>query len=375
MKYTRPEGQDSAHLPFHDKIAENPREDTPSLVYADWLEENDQPHLAAFVREVVRTKNDYTNRDRVARVMHYAHRPAPDRAAPAVNSVYNYMGLGAHRESGRGRKKPPTTTEVSVQSPYSGDRHGYLSFSLDVPDAEAAEWTKRLISEGHPPANHARSSSLRRAVDAHAREVAAANAPPPPDAVDHNATKLSRLPRRVVRYSAGQGDLTNLMKRVRQDPYDVNLHGAVADALDETHPGNMVSELIRRQFGHGQYGGQGERSNDWYEPVNNAWDGTFYGHARLGAHGPFNLYLGHEGGPEQTQKWVVHAVSRLPGSRDTGYSFEFPHEEAHLIPQMFPAASAHINANELRGDMTHGGRHNYRNAEARDFDTRMEAEG
>ncbi len=39
-------------------------------------------------------------------------------------------------------------------------------------------------------------------------------------------------------------------------------------------------------------------------------------------------------------------MSRLPGSTDSAYTFEFPHEQAHLIPQMFPAASPHISTEE-----------------------------
>src|SRR5262245_21618304 len=31
-------------------VCENPADDTPRLVYADWLEENDQPERAEFIR-------------------------------------------------------------------------------------------------------------------------------------------------------------------------------------------------------------------------------------------------------------------------------------------------------------------------------------
>lgn len=141
------------HEPFHAKIAENPRQDTPPLVYADFLEENDMPHLAAFIREVVRSRGDYTNPNRTAMIMHYTYRPQPPHGATAHNAVFNYFGLGWFRSHGRGRPRPPETTQVSVQSPYNEERGGYLSFNLDVPVPEARQWTRRLLDEGHPAGN------------------------------------------------------------------------------------------------------------------------------------------------------------------------------------------------------------------------------
>lgn len=217
------------------------------------------------------------------------------------------------------------------------------------------------------------------------------NDPPPPSHYQPppEPTALSR--RKVVvegvkRYSAGASDLARLLKEARRDSYNPALHGGIADELDDAHPGNKVAGLIRRQYGLGEHDGQGERDYNWYEPFTNAWTGGAVPHAaHIGTDGPFNLHLRHEGGEAQgeNQRWVVHAVSRLPGSNDSGYAFEFPHEEAHLIPQMFPAAAAHINSMEIppksrvvRGSVDHGTNisgEEFRNAEASRFDDRMDA--
>ena len=157
----------------------------------------------------------------------------------------------------------------------------------------------------------------------------------------------------VFNYGIGSSDLAQLLKRARSDPYDPTLHGAIADALDEAHPGNQISGLIRRQYGMGEHGGQGELDNLWHDPMYAGYDNTHPYMAHLGRHGPFNLYLGHEGTPPHTddenddvgdtQRWILRAASRLPGSNDVAYNFEFPHEEAHHIPALFPAAEDHIS--------------------------------
>lgn len=188
---------------------------------------------------------------------------------------------------------------------------------------------------------------------------------------------------RVSRYGAGHGDLRSLLKAARENPHDETVHHAVADALDEVHPGHPVAALLRRQFGLGEHGGSGPRDNLWYEPVENSWDGSFPYAARLGKDAHFGYYLRHES-PQSSgvnpitsganDRWVLHAVSQHPGSKDFGYSFEFGHDEAHQIPRLLPSASAHIEPNEMRGDFTHGGRHNYRDAEAGSFDAAMDRE-
>lgn len=155
-------------------------------------------------------------------------------------------------------------------------------------------------------------------------------------------------------YAASHSDLAALYKNLRENPYDETGHLVAADALEELHPGSPIPALVRKQFDTA-----GDRpENLWHEPVENSWDGTFPYAARLGQHGPFNVYLRHEGDPPMpglsqgsNQRWVVHAVSRLPGSRDFGYTFEFPHERAHEIAMIFPAARRHITA-EPRDDIT-----------------------
>lgn len=141
-------------------------------------------------------------------------------------------------------------------------------------------------------------------------------------------------------------NLHALFKTARENPHDDTVHGAVADALEEEFPGSPIPELIRKQLGLGQH--REPQNNLWYEPVENSWDGTFPYAARLGKHGPFELYLRHEGHSQQgdNQRWVLHAVSNLKGSRDFGYTFEFPHESAHTIPQLFPTAAKHIDPSE-----------------------------
>lgn len=159
VKYSRPED----HQAFHSKIMEDPREDTPPLVYADWLEENGKPVLAEFIRTAVARKKapwyGTTN------VMKYTHVPREEHAAKSHNTVFVYEGLGRFREPlrdriGRVRKRPTPTLQVSVQSPYSEADQGYLSFNMDVPVSEGENWVKRLLTEGHPAGN--RGAERRR---------------------------------------------------------------------------------------------------------------------------------------------------------------------------------------------------------------------
>jgi hypothetical protein len=167
-------------------------------------------------------------------------------------------------------------------------------------------------------------------------------------------------------------NLTNLLKQARSDTEDHSTHAVIADALDEEHPGTPISELIRKQYGFGVHGGQGAQGvRDDFAPFYNSFDGTFPFHARLGRHGPFNLYLAHN--PEDhNSRWVVRAISRLPGSNDSGYSFEFPYERAHEIPRMFPAAEKYIDKREL-GSSSWAPMQDRRD-EARRFEERMDAE-
>ncbi|MBY0458183.1 MAG: TIGR02996 domain-containing protein, partial [Gemmataceae bacterium] len=55
-------------------IGEHPEEDTPRLVYADWLEENDQPERADFVRnQIALGQPGLTNDERYPLVMKNVH--------------------------------------------------------------------------------------------------------------------------------------------------------------------------------------------------------------------------------------------------------------------------------------------------------------
>lgn len=213
---------------------------------------------------------------------------------------------------------------------------------------------------------------------------------PPKDWEDMTRRKMSRIAGQVKRYAETSTDLAALLARARSDPYDPTLHGAIADALEEHMPGNKLSDLIRRQYGQGQYGGRGEANNLWHEPFYAGYDGTHPYAARLGRHGPFDLYLLHEGGgtdfhndesANPNQRWILRAASRLRGSNDTAYNFEFPHEEAHLIPQMFPHASNYISRdiNEDKTSAYHPDNDRLahsveRNREANEFKDRMYAE-
>lgn len=196
--------------------------------------------------------------------------------------------------------------------------------------------------------------------------------------------QMSRMASQVKKYAESSTDLAALLRRARSDPYDATLHGAIADALDEHAPGNKIADLIRRQYGLGQYGGQGEANNLWHDPFYAGYDNTHPYAARLGRHGPFDLYLLHEwaanhassGGPSPNDRWVLRAMSRLPGSRDAGYNFEVPHEQAYEIPAMFPPASAHINPAEFPSDSRFPFMDvaEHRESEARKFDERMDEE-
>lgn len=159
------------HTPFHNKIVENTREDTPNLVYADFLEENGMPQLAAFIREIIRVRQDWRINDRKGSVLH-VEKTGPlsvDTRPERVNTVFAYDGIGRYWER-VGRKKPNPTIEVSVKSPSPNDPTGYIVHALDVPPTEAHQWMKRLVAEGHPTGNEARSGALSRAADEARRE-------------------------------------------------------------------------------------------------------------------------------------------------------------------------------------------------------------
>lgn len=253
---------------------------------------------------------------------------------------------------------------LGIERVLKGNRPGYAGlWDADQPDGEGMEWANRRDME----------QAMRESWLAHRNRPT-------------NASRYSQ----PVTYAKPQPISQNLRAmflQARQNPYGGS-HGYVADAIDDEYPDHPVADLIRQKFGHGPYEGQ-DTSNDfmWYEPVQNSWDGTFPYTARLGTHGPFDVYLGHEGTPEQqgeNQRWIVHAVARTTPHdhmNDFGYTFEFPHDQAHLIPRMFPAARQHI-ALDIEDDpnspyhpandsLAHDAE---RNREATEFGQRMDEE-
>lgn len=222
--------------------------------------------------------------------------------------------------------------------------------------------------------------------------------------------KYARALREVVKYSAADS-LPLLLKSARENPEDINTHGAIADALDETHPGNKIADLIREQFGLGVHAGKGPKGSLYQEPFYNSHDTDHHlFHAPIGSDGPFKLFLGHDGpvdfdgedyhtgwehasGGGQREhnphpqgfsheewnrgwreywdrkpesRWYVRAMSKFPATADCGYTFEFPHDQAHLIPNLFPKALDHINPAhpDKLGDF-------HREREGRDFEMKM----
>ncbi len=151
-------------------------------------------------------------------------------------------------------------------------------------------------------------------------------------------------------FAEGTSDLGSLLASARANPHDAHLHGAIADALDEAHPGNKVSDLIRRQYGQGQYGGQGVQPDVYTAPFGEfpttGRNSATRRSAALGNDGPFQVVLRHhhlpvDRGGTGEERWAVHALMPADeAGHRVGYTFEFPHERAHEIPQMFPGTRA-----------------------------------
>ncbi len=312
--------------PGADAINHNPWDATAHEVFADWLDENGHRHEARAYRDTADTirQNPHLVPKQTA--------PEPDHNAPVKQKNY--------------ADAPPAATEYT--------------------ESEMVAAYARLKAEG----DEAGMKRLRRLMAGAGK----AEGGPEPKAFSDADLARPRPPSR---------NLTAMFRQARQDPYEETGHGVIADALDEEHPGNHIGHLIREQFGLGEHDGN-PRHNLNYEPVENSWAGTFPYAARLGAHGPFDLYLRHESPPYQpaslapgrvnpaspNARWVVHAVARVnrrPELNDFGYTFEFPHEEAHRIPQMFPAAKAHINSTPKMGET-------FRSSEAQAFEDRMDEE-
>lgn len=383
--------QPDAHEQFIEKINRQPTEATHRAVYADWLEENDPESVAPQTNEGVNTL-DFLRTHRGPAWVGIG----PDGKV-AAGRKWTIKAIREASRAGGGHFFSPATMRMfgsqvhgsafngpggitfvtSENGAYEDDPRRFTVRSFQPAYGNFSPRISTFVSRGHETLEAATAvaqrlasgKSVDRANRAHMMGQFGDDTPPaqPPAAPE----QLSRAVSAVRRYAAGPDrDLVNLFKQARENPYDETLHGAIADRIEETDPNSPFPELIRRQFGLGQH--TEPRDNLYRDPFYNSWDGTFPYTARLGKHGPFNLYLGHEGGPQQNQRWVVHAVAavnRNPAHDDSGYTFEFPHEEAHLIPQMFPGAAEHIDPTHPHpwGDIQ-------RESEAQEFGERMDAQ-
>ena len=357
---------------FLNRIVENPHDELGAQAYADWLEENGRPHQAAIIRHHVK---DYSERQKESRRLGESTLWEPGGHVGNVPQYGMEFRLSndapgphlADRDYGH-------TPAVMLHWHLPNDPNKYVTWkAFGLPHNEARQLALGALKEG---AYRVLSDRLNLLSDSDLEDTQQ------PD------EQLARHDSQIDYAEASERDLRNLFRAVRENPYDETLHAALADALQELYPDSPIHDLIRQKFSIGPHTGKDRQKNLWYPEFENSWDGSFPYTARLGRHGPFNLYLGHEGSPELyqgvNQRWIVHAVSRFPETRDTGYTFEFPHEQAHLIPQMFPTAGDHIDPHRgtrrVYGSDEHGGmpvdftEPAWRARESRNFEQRMDEE-
>lgn len=329
------------------------------LILADFLQDEDDPRALVIRRAHERDLPHMANDD--AGEIGYDRVREHDYSDPEHGDI-------TLRAIQKGKDKGTRKLVANVHFPSPAHQYRGISRNALVSPEEARSMIDAIPHEGERTAAHA-------FIDKHFGPR-----PVEPTPMSRNR---STLPKKVVRFSADDS-LPGLLRAARQNPHEATLHGAIADALDEAHPGNHVAELIRRQYGLGQHAGNGPREVVHHYPFGTrSSELTLHGTAPIGDDGPFDLSLGHEAEhrstgaeyPTSMHRWVVHAVSRLPGSQETGYSFEFPHSEAWTIPDMFPGASAHIHSSPVRGSMTHGSPEAYRDHEAQIFNDRMNGAG
>ncbi len=338
---TRPKrysGGETTEDDFHRMLDANPEDHHTRLVFADWLQERNDPRAEGY------------------RALGTLQKQPADLRQDGYDDQWSY-----HNGEGTSRGGLVTQRHALPQTWISQIVGGEWGKSQPF-------WAHVGRYSGGP------DPKTRREAEDHAALAFGQLPPEEKERILKPPEKMSRSVRRYAvnnvtprRYSATPTSLVGLFRAAREDPYNNTRHAVIADALDEAYPGNHISGLIRRQFGFGEHGGEGERNNDYYPKVENSWYGTFPYAAHLGQHGPFDVYLRHEGRQEQMQRWVVHAVARTHRNRaynDFGYTFEFPHEEAHLIPRMFPGASTMISDQE-GGDIS-------RDREAQIFDDKMD---
>ncbi len=133
-------------------------------------------------------------------VLHFAHEPTHAQRREIAQHVKDYRPdtVIVSREGGR---------EIELSNPYSGHVTG-------------------AIDESAVPEESSQDSRYSRQETPYARK------------------KPPQGPR-------GSANLAALLSAARSDPYNTNLHGAIADALDEEHPGSPIPDLIRSEYGHG----------------------------------------------------------------------------------------------------------------------------
>ncbi len=295
------------------------------LILADFLQDEDDPRATVLRRAEERDMPHLSNGFGGRTGYHLRDEHAVE--GDFGDLTFRVVGKGPYKRDARNKE---LVTEVGFPSPAHRDR-GIHRDALTTPD-EARAIIDAIPHEGHRAAAHA-------FLDKHFGPRTTVTEPAPMSRTRRGGSPT--LPKKVIRFGA-HDSLPSLLKVARQTPHDATLHGAIADALDEAHPGNKVGELIRRQYGLGQHAGNGELGNLYYNGHQELNRRLMGGAADIGTDGPFNIVLRHHGNTNDN-RWVVHAISRLPGSRDSGYTFEFPHSEAHLIPQMFPGAAEHID--------------------------------
>lgn len=144
-------------------------------------------------------------------------------------------------------------------------------------------------------------------------------------------------------------------RRSNEDPIDIGLVGALADALDEDFPGNPHANLIRRR--HGLADPPLPTNREWLEMMNHGyyWHTSSYGdrdvyHPRAqsgmfndlylpppgewGDEYPFASFLRHTADPISLPAVpldTLFTLSRRPGSFGWGHAFELPPEEIVAI--------------------------------------------
>lgn len=152
----------SDHDAFIRSIAQHPMEDFSSLVYADWLEDHDNPGAAHIVRSHV----NYLHRGPLT----YDHTGMYGNSVPSASSLRDYLTAKKPvvylRRYGSNPGNPPTTIYLmSLWLPHpdstksyvyttSANRHEALEYLASMPDfAEADDYHQRL-SDGDYSTDH-----------------------------------------------------------------------------------------------------------------------------------------------------------------------------------------------------------------------------